>query len=310
MVVVSLSALFIVLFVALDLRDAGFRASWSSDRARLKRNAAFLVANLVTIAVLSAVTRSLAPHLPQVMTWSAMTSGAGGAHAVVVVVEVCACLLVAELINWISHWAKHKHAWLWQLHLQHHVETRYSVNLTLHTHGAEVVATGVIMASVLHVLGFGRFAVDCFTVSYFCANLYKHCSARLSLGPLDFLVVGPAYHRLHHARAADLGGWHGNYGSVLTVFDVLFGTARFPRRHQLDDIYALTPGTDGKEPFGFVDEMLAPFTFARTAWSYRSAPTVGPPGSVTGNTPTALSLSTSAMAAARALSSRQPKAHT
>lgn len=247
-------AVCLAIFVALDLRDAGFRASWSTDKARLQRNAAFLVSNLVTIFVLSTITRALAPHLPQWVAWSSATAPALGDR----VVEVGACILTAELVNWISHWAKHKQLWLWLFHLQHHVETRYSVNLTLHTHGVEVVVTGVLMSSLLCVLGFSRFAVDAFMLSYFCANLYKHCSARMSLGPLDALIVSPAYHRLHHARAADVGGWSGNYGSVLTVFDVLFGTARFPARDELDDIYASAPGTDGDVPFGFVDEMLAP----------------------------------------------------
>ena len=264
-VVVSVSAACLALFVALDLRDAGFRASWSTDRARLRRNLAFLASNFVTIVVLNAITRALAPHLPHVVSWQ-------NAGVVDVVIEVTACLLVAELVNWGSHWAKHKHTWLWQFHLQHHVETRYSVNLTLHTHGVEVIVTGVAMSSLLCVLGFSRFAVDAFTVAYFCANVYKHCSARMSLGPLDAIFVGPAYHRLHHARAADMNGWHGNYGSVLTVFDVLFGTARFPEQHELDEVYARTPGVDGDEPFGFVDEMLAPLTTSARAASSSARP--------------------------------------
>lgn len=259
-VILAVSAICLVSFVALDLRDAGFRASWSSDRARVRRNGAFLLANFVTMLALHAATRAVVPRVPALVDWRA-----GGAHVGLLAVEVAACLLVAELVNWVSHWAKHKHGWLWRFHLQHHVETRYSVNLTLHTHGVEVVCTGVAMAALLALCGFSRFAVDAFTVAYFCANLYKHCGARLSLGPLDWLVVSPAYHRLHHARASDMGGWHGNYGSVLTVFDVLFGTARFPTGAAAqDEAFRLVPGTDTPEPFGFVDEMLAPLRSTST----------------------------------------------
>ena len=253
LLLLGLSATFVVLFVALDVRDAGFRASWSSDRARLRRNLAFLLSNLVTIAVLKAVTHLLLPLLPRAFHW-------GNSGTFDVIVEVGACMLVAELVNWLSHWAKHQQPWLWRFHMQHHVETHYSVNLTLHTHGVEVVVTGVLMTSLLAWLGFSRLAVDVFMVSYFIANLYKHCGARLSLGPLDWLVVSPAYHRLHHAR-----GHHGNYGSVLTVFDVLCKTARFPQQAELDDVYALPSGTDGDEPFGYVQEMLAPLRPRRPA---------------------------------------------
>lgn len=245
-VVLGVSATFLVAFVLVDLRDQGFRASWSSDRARLRRNAAFLASNFVTMATLNALVGALDPRVPRLLEWRSAT-------ALDVVIEVSACLLVAELVNWVSHWAKHVHPWLWRFHLQHHVETRYSVNLTLHTHGVEVVVTGALMATLLSLLGFSRLAVDAFTLAYFCANLYKHCGARMSLGALDWIIVGPAYHRLHHAR-----GHQGNYGSVLTVFDVLFRTATFPRPHELDDVYTRALGTEGDEPFGFVDEMLAP----------------------------------------------------
>lgn len=243
-----------VLFLALDARDTAFRASWGSDRARLRRNAAFFVSNLVTMAVLGAVTRALAP----VLSASALLWRREGALAVLL--EIGACLLVAELVNWVAHWAKHEQKWLWRFHLQHHVETRYSVNLTLHTHGVEVVVTGVLMSSLLALLGFSRLAVDVFAITYFVTNLYKHCGARMSLGPLDWIIVGPAYHRLHHAR-----GHSGNFGSVLTLFDVLFGSARFPAKAELDDVYALPLGTDSDEPFGYMEEMLAPLMLKRAS---------------------------------------------
>ncbi len=238
--VLAISALLIGVFVAVDLRDAGFRASWWRDRARLKRNAAFLVANLATMTALHAVTDALHHALPRWVTWRGPR-----------VIEVVACLVVAELVNWISHRVKHKNARLWRFHTQHHVETLYNVNLTLHTHGLEVVVSGAAMGAVLTLLGFSQFSVDVFALSYFGANLYKHCTARLSLGPLDFIVVSPAYHRLHHARDHE-----GNYGSVLTLFDVLFGTATFPT---MQDAFARELGTKDEEPFGFVAEMLSPF---------------------------------------------------
>ena len=238
-IVAGVSIGLLAIFLAVDLRDAAFRASWSSDRRRLRRNAAFLVANIATMLALNAVTHVVDAHAPKLFTWSGPLA-----------VEVVACLVVAELINWVSHWLKHKVAWLWTFHLQHHVEDRYSINLTLHTHGVEVVVSGAAMAAVLCVCGFSRFSVDVFTLSYFGANLYKHCTARFTLGPLDWLFVAPAYHRMHHAR-----GHEGNYGSVLTIFDVLFRTATFPR---MDDAFARPLGVNGDEPFGFVDEMLAP----------------------------------------------------
>jgi sterol desaturase/sphingolipid hydroxylase (fatty acid hydroxylase superfamily) len=235
--VLGISFAALAVFIAVDARDEQFRASWWRDKTRRNRNLAFAAANLATMASLNAVTHAL--HvLPKLIEWRGP-----------VVIELLACLVVAEGVNWISHYIKHRQSWLWTFHAPHHVETNYSVNLTLHTHGLEVLVSGAAMAAVLDVLGFSQLSVDVFSLSYFIANLYKHCTARLSLGPLDWIFVSPAYHRLHHAR-----GYDGNFGSVLTIFDVLFRTAKFPARF---DAALLPYGTD--DDFGFIAEMASPF---------------------------------------------------
>lgn len=254
-ILVSVSLCATVAFVLLELRDPQFRDAWGSDLRRLRRNLSFLAANLVTMAILQLCTRTLERMVPRLWDW-------GGAHAPLWLAgaEVVACLIVAELINWVSHWLKHRHPWLWRFHLQHHVETRYNVSLTVHTHGLEVVVTGCAMATVLMLCGFSRFAVDAFALVYYVTNLYKHTSAPLSLGGLDRFVVSPHYHRLHHAVGHD-----GNFGSVLTLFDVVFGTARYPAPGDFEAVRALPLGVATPEPFGFWDEMRAPFVSVPSA---------------------------------------------
>lgn len=237
LVVVSATAALV--FVALDCHDAQFVRGWWRQRARACRNVAYLCANVVTMVVLSTLSVVVKAHVTPWWVWP-------GPHAI----ELLSCVLVAEFINWLAHFIKHRQRWLWTFHLQHHVERNYNSALTLHTHGVEVVVTGTAMALVLHVLGFRHSSVDVFTALYFVANLFKHCSAPMSLGVLDWLVVGPAYHRVHHSAHHE-----GNYGSVLTVFDRLFGTAIVM---PLKDATQLTSGTRTPEAFGFVAEFVAP----------------------------------------------------
>jgi sterol desaturase/sphingolipid hydroxylase (fatty acid hydroxylase superfamily) len=235
---IGLALLATVVFVGLDLRDEGFRSGWWRDRVRARRNLAYLASNLVTMVALSAATSALTPHVPRLIDWSGWRA-----------LEIGACFMVAELINWLAHWVKHRVPYLWTFHLQHHVESHYNTTLTLHTHGLEVVVTGALMSATLVLCGFSQLAIDVFLLSYFAANLYKHCSAKMSLGPLDWLIVSPAFHRVHHAKHENA-----NFGSVLTLWDVVFRTARFVKD---EDAYALSLGTTGDEPFGFKDEMLA-----------------------------------------------------
>ena len=232
-----------VLFVGVDVCRPEFRAGLWRDGTRARRNGAYLLANIATLAILSGLNRALEARLPSAFSWEPSGS----------VVEVAACLLVAELMNWLSHWIKHKVPWLWTFHVQHHVSRRYDTTLVLHTHGLEVIVSGVLMSVILLLCGFSRFSVDVFALVYAITNLYKHQSARLGLGFLDALIVSPAYHRVHHAR-----GHSGNYGSVLTVFDILFGTAIWPQQKG-EDVFRLAVGVEGQSEGSFVDEMLLPW---------------------------------------------------
>lgn len=229
----------LLLFIGLELRAEGFRSSSFFDRRRVWRNWSFLLGALVAITVVRLVSDALGATLPRPVRWQ-------GPFAV----EVVACFLMAELLNWVVHWAKHRHPFLWRFHFQHHRESRYSIWLVTHTHPLEVCVTGTIMSVVLVLSGFSPEAMQTYLLFYSLANTYQHSTFDYSLGPLDWLIVNPAYHRHHHAI-----GRQGNYGSTLTVWDVVFGTAVFPASRKADPAlrYGLEPG--GGEPFGFTEEL-------------------------------------------------------
>lgn len=229
----------LLLFVGLELRSEGFRDSSFGDRRRVWRNWSFLLAALVAISVVRVISDALGAVLPRPVRWA-------GPFAV----EVVACFLAAELLNWVVHWAKHRHPFLWKFHFQHHLESRYSIWLVTHTHPLEVVITGTAMSALLVMAGFSPEAMQVYLLFYSLANTYQHSAFDYSLGPLDWVIVNPAYHRHHHAI-----GREGNYGSTLTVWDVVFGTAVFPASRRTDPSvrYGIEPG--GGEPFGFAEEL-------------------------------------------------------
>jgi sterol desaturase/sphingolipid hydroxylase (fatty acid hydroxylase superfamily) len=233
----AISSLATLVAAGLECRDPGFVRSWLRDPVRRRRNAAYLLSNFAVVAVLSGTTAWVGTRVTPVFGWTLPWA-----------VDVLGCLLVAELLNWLFHWAKHRHPWLWTFHLQHHVESRYDVSLTLHTHPLEVILSGTLMVLAVRLLGFSAGALEVFSTLYYVSNLYKHGSWKVGLGPLDRVFVGPALHRLHHAKTLD-----GNFGSVLTVYDVLFGTAIWPGA----EAWSLEVGTQEGEPFGFLPEFLA-----------------------------------------------------
>lgn len=53
-----------------------------------------------------------------------------------------------------------------------------------------------------------------------------HANTRLRFGPLRYLVVEPAYHRIHHSL--EERHWNRNYAFYFPILDVLFRTSYFP----------------------------------------------------------------------------------
>jgi sterol desaturase/sphingolipid hydroxylase (fatty acid hydroxylase superfamily) len=68
-------------------------------------------------------------------------------------------------------------------------------------------------------------------------------------------IIGPAHHQIHHS--ADPAHFDSNFGSVLTVFDRMFGTFRMPAQQR----ERLTFGVhdDEPNPHGWRAALFAPF---------------------------------------------------
>ncbi|KFE64022.1 sterol desaturase family protein [Hyalangium minutum] len=233
------TALALVGLVLLELRNPRFRADTFGPGPRRRRNWTFFVASLVPMYFLQSAGVWSRAHLPTLIVPDTLPFA----------VDFLACTLVAELVSWISHYVKHRFASLWVFHFQHHREEHFSVWMVSHTHGLEVAISGTLLTALLTVLGFSPLSMQLYFALYAVLLTYHHSDMGYSLGWLDWIVVSPAYHRLHHHSQG-----RGNYGSMLTVFDVLFGTASWPRPDDSPAALGLPPGST--EPFGFRAEML------------------------------------------------------
>ena len=138
---------------------------------------------------------------------------------------VVVTLVAMDLCNWLAHWGDHRVGVLWRIHSLHHSQEELSVLTSFRAHPL-MHTTGFLLATVpvLLLTGAHPLAPVLITV-YVCLGTLPHTNVRWSYGPLGYLFVSPAYHRLHH----DVDGRQGaNLGVVLTAWDVLAGRARFP----------------------------------------------------------------------------------
>jgi sterol desaturase/sphingolipid hydroxylase (fatty acid hydroxylase superfamily) len=228
----------ILLLVLLEFRDRQFAQSWYHERARLLRNLGYLAATMLLMPLLPVINGAIRQIVPPLLNWG----GPG-------VIEFVACFLLAELLGWLLHYVKHTNGFLWAFHFQHHREEQFNVWMTAHTHALEVVVSTVVMALIMRLLGFSAGASNAYLIFYSFVKVYQHSARRYRLGALDYFIVGPAYHRLHHQINSRC-----NYAVSLTVFDILFRTACWP------DVSPAAQqsryGIDGELPFGFWQEMI------------------------------------------------------
>ncbi len=225
--------------LALELRSPQFRADSFEAGPRRRRNLTFFVASFVPMFLVQTAGAWFRTWLPPLVSPGTLPLWA----------DVVGCVLVAELVSWVSHWVKHRHPFLWRFHFQHHREEHFNLWMVSHTHALEVAVSGTALVALLAWLGFSHGAVQLYFALYTVTLFYHHSAHDYSLGWLDRLVISPAYHRHHHRRDGT-----GNYGAVLTVFDVLFGTAHWPRPEDASAPLGLLP--DGGEPYGFWREMV------------------------------------------------------
>jgi sterol desaturase/sphingolipid hydroxylase (fatty acid hydroxylase superfamily) len=139
---------------------------------------------------------------------------------------VVTTLVAMDLCNWLAHWGDHRVGALWRLHALHHSQQELSVLTSFRQHPL-MHTTGFLLATVpvLVLAGEHPLAPVLITV-YVCLGTLPHANLRWSYGPLKWVLVSPAYHRLHHSvERQDL-----NLGVVLTVWDVLARRALFPER--------------------------------------------------------------------------------
>jgi len=151
-------------------------------------------------------------------------------------------VLVDFLLYWV-HRAMHSSALLWRTHAWHHsVEELYwfSGFRTSVTHAFLYAVPQIAVSFFFLGLAGMQLAAASATGIFFQYFIHSSCDVRL--GPLEWLIVTPRTHRLHHARGELRGK---NLGMFLTLWDRAFGTyvdprtAPQPERLGIDDEPAL-----------------------------------------------------------------------
>ncbi|MDH5617779.1 MAG: sterol desaturase family protein [Gammaproteobacteria bacterium] len=140
--------------------------------------------------------------------------------------KIIAALIVIDFTLYWIHRAMHS-SLLWNTHRFHHSIKEVNWLKGIYTSGTHIsmyIAPQILLG--IYVFGFTRLEMAlAFVIGYF-VQLWQHANVSLPIGVLKYLFVTPQYHRRHHALGKDMHDK--NFGAILSVWDVLFGTYAEP----------------------------------------------------------------------------------
>ncbi len=136
-------------------------------------------------------------------------------------------LLLLDLLVYAQHRLQHRVFLLWRFHAVHHADADMDASTSLRHHPGEVLTNACLITFLAIALGAPAWLFPVYGVISLSSGLFQHMNCRLPAGlecRLEWLLVTPAMHSLHHSVQAE--HFDTNYGTVLSIWDRLFGTYR------------------------------------------------------------------------------------
>ncbi|MCC6361584.1 MAG: sterol desaturase family protein [Phycisphaerales bacterium] len=130
--------------------------------------------------------------------------------------------LVNDFLRYWFHRWYHESNLLWRVHRVHHTIVEMDAMSVFRHHVLEAVIKNGLIFLPLRLLGVEASVI----IAYSCFDVVKgfwhHANLRCRIGPLNYVLNSPELHWWHHET--NPRGQYSNYGSVLSIWDVLFGT--------------------------------------------------------------------------------------
>jgi sterol desaturase/sphingolipid hydroxylase (fatty acid hydroxylase superfamily) len=130
--------------------------------------------------------------------------------------------LGVEFFHYWHHRATHRVRWLWATHAVHHSPVHFNLSAAYRLGWTSWLSGNILFFMPLVWLGFHPISVLTAVSLNLLYQFGVHTELVPKLGPLEWFLNTPSHHRVHHA--SNPAYLDRNYGSVLIVFDRLFGT--------------------------------------------------------------------------------------
>ncbi|AMP39679.1 sterol desaturase family protein [Ralstonia solanacearum] len=220
-----------------------FRPEWQTDMVHFAVN--HFIVGLVLLVVNFLIHR--------VFGWMVHAGFQQMVQHIWFVPQLLLCMLVADLMEYVTHRAYHEVPFLWRFHAVHHSVKTMDWLAGSRQHILELIVTRVAVLGPLFVLGFDKSVVDTYIIIVGFQAVFNHANVHLPWGPLKYIFVTPDFHHWHHSSEDE--AIDKNYAAHFSFIDYLFGTAvkskkAFPEQYGVVGDYM---------PDGFINQQRFPF---------------------------------------------------
>lgn len=174
-------------------------------------------------------------------------------------VQLVMAYLIADLGRYVQHRLLHRYEFLWRFHALHHSIDKLGALKSSRSHVVERLLQPFFLFSVLFTLGVPADVYFWYLMPNSFLAIMDHSNLDARIGPLGYIFVGPAQHRLHHS--VDMREGNSNFGSSLVIWDMIFGTYADPGKAHAPERVGIE---NDPMPSGFLAQVFEPFKARKT----------------------------------------------
>jgi sterol desaturase/sphingolipid hydroxylase (fatty acid hydroxylase superfamily) len=141
-------------------------------------------------------------------------------------ITFAAYALILDCADYWRHRLSHSFRAWYALHALHHAQRQMSFWSDDRNHLFDEAISFLWFFAIGLAIGIPPLQFPLLILMLRFVESFSHANIKLSLGPAEYLVVSPRFHRLHHAMKA-AGRNSCNYGAVFPFWDIIFRTADF-----------------------------------------------------------------------------------
>jgi sterol desaturase/sphingolipid hydroxylase (fatty acid hydroxylase superfamily) len=154
-----------------------------------------------------------------------------------------AAFVIYDFCYYWKHRYGHECRIFWASHVAHHQSEEFNLSTALRQTGTDYI--GFVFYLPVYLIGVPAPAVITVGSLNLIYQFWVHTEHIRRLGPLEWILVTPSNHRVHHARNTEY--LDKNYGGVFIVWDRLFGTFN-DERIDVPCVYGITTGLKSFNP--------------------------------------------------------------